>query len=82
MTDQCSSSGNGYPSDCEVLAGYRSKARERDEMKNDPYRLRAMAKAKEIKLLLVSFKSSGVAKKSSWTVRQLKRKHVLVVITR
>jgi len=53
MVDQCSTSGNGYPSDCEVLAGYRAKARERDEMKNDPYRLQAMAKAKEIKLLLL-----------------------------
>jgi len=53
MTDHCSSPGNGYPSDCEVLAGYRAKARAQDEQKNDPYRLRAMAKAKEIKLLLL-----------------------------
>jgi len=53
MPDHCSSSDNGYPSDCDVLAGYRAKARQRDNMKNDPYRLRAMAKGRDIKLLLL-----------------------------
>ncbi len=53
MADQCSPSGNGYPSDCEVLAGYRTKTRERNDLKNDPYRLRAMEKAKDIELLIL-----------------------------
>jgi 3-deoxy-D-manno-octulosonate 8-phosphate phosphatase (KDO 8-P phosphatase) len=53
MADNCSTSSSHYPSDCEILEGYRTKARERDSEKNDPYRLRALAKAKEIKMLLL-----------------------------
>ncbi len=53
MADNCSTSPTNYPSDCEILEGYRTKARERDSEKDDPYRLRALARAKEIKLLLL-----------------------------
>jgi 3-deoxy-D-manno-octulosonate 8-phosphate phosphatase (KDO 8-P phosphatase) len=53
MADNCSTSPTPYPSDCEILEGYRTKARERDSEKDDPYRLRALARAKEIKLLLL-----------------------------
>jgi 3-deoxy-D-manno-octulosonate 8-phosphate phosphatase (KDO 8-P phosphatase) len=53
MADQCSTSPTGYPSDCEVLEGYRAAARERDMLKNDPQRKRALAKAAPIKLLLL-----------------------------
>lgn len=53
MADQCPTSPNGYPSDCEVLEGYRTAARERDMLKNDPQRKRALAKAAPIKLLLL-----------------------------
>lgn len=56
MSDQCPNSPNspvGYPSDCEILEGYRTRARERDSRMNDPHRRRALAKAKEIKLLLL-----------------------------
>jgi 3-deoxy-D-manno-octulosonate 8-phosphate phosphatase (KDO 8-P phosphatase) len=53
MADHCSQSPTAYPSDCEILEGYRAKARERDSLANNPHRLRALAKAKEIKLLLL-----------------------------
>ena len=53
MADQCSTSPTGYPSDCEVLEGYRAAARERDKLKNDPQRKRALTKAAPIKLLLL-----------------------------
>jgi 3-deoxy-D-manno-octulosonate 8-phosphate phosphatase (KDO 8-P phosphatase) len=53
MADNCSTSPTPYPSDCEILEGYRTKARERDSEKDDPYRQRALARAKEIKLLLL-----------------------------
>jgi 3-deoxy-D-manno-octulosonate 8-phosphate phosphatase (KDO 8-P phosphatase) len=53
MADQCSTSPGTYPSDCELLEGYRTKAREKGSQENDPYRQRALAKAKEIKLLLL-----------------------------
>jgi len=53
MADNCSTSPTQYPSDCEVLEGYRTRARERGYEKDDPYRLRALARAKEIKLLLL-----------------------------
>ena len=53
MADQCSHSPTDYPSDCEILEGYRTKARERDSQASDPHRLRALAKAKDIKLLLL-----------------------------
>ncbi len=54
MTDNsCPTSPTGYPSDCEILEGYRSRVRGRSSQKNDPQRVRALAKAKEIKLLLL-----------------------------
>ena len=53
MSDQCSNPPTGYPSDCEILDGYRTKARERESRQNDPLRKLALAKAKEIKLLLL-----------------------------
>ena len=53
MSEQCSTSPNGYPSDCEVLEGYRTMARKRGAQKNDPRYQRALAKAKEIRLLLL-----------------------------
>ncbi len=53
MADQCTPSSSDYPSDCEVLAGYRARNRERQEQKNDPYRQRAMARGANIKLLLL-----------------------------
>jgi 3-deoxy-D-manno-octulosonate 8-phosphate phosphatase (KDO 8-P phosphatase) len=53
MSDQCSKSPSGYPSDCDILDAYRTKARERESQVNDPHRQRALAKAKEIKLLLL-----------------------------
>lgn len=53
MAEQCSSTANGYPSDCEVMEGYRTMAREREARQDDPYRRRALVKAKEIRLLLL-----------------------------
>jgi 3-deoxy-D-manno-octulosonate 8-phosphate phosphatase (KDO 8-P phosphatase) len=53
MADQCSSTGAGYPSDCEVMEGYRAIARDKARRENDPERLRALARAKDIKLLLL-----------------------------
>jgi 3-deoxy-D-manno-octulosonate 8-phosphate phosphatase (KDO 8-P phosphatase) len=53
MSDQCSNPPTGYPSDCDILDGYRTKARERDSQVVDQNRNRALAKAKEIKLLLL-----------------------------
>jgi 3-deoxy-D-manno-octulosonate 8-phosphate phosphatase (KDO 8-P phosphatase) len=53
MSDQCPTSPSGYPSDCEVLEGYRSIARERGMQMNEPQRQRALAKARDIKLLLL-----------------------------
>jgi len=53
MSDQCPPSTSGYPSDCEVMEGLRTIARKRSEQQPDPARTRALAKAKEIKLLLL-----------------------------
>ncbi|TKB26258.1 3-deoxy-D-manno-octulosonate 8-phosphate phosphatase [Desulfopila sp. IMCC35006] len=53
MADNCPPSPTDYPSDCEILEGYRTRVRERDSRKNDPQRVRALAKAREIKLLLL-----------------------------
>lgn len=53
MSEQCPVSPTAYPSDCEVLEGYRTKARERSAQQNDPGYIRALAKAKEIHLLLL-----------------------------
>ncbi len=51
--NSCPTSPTGYPSDCEILEGYRTRVRERNDQKNDPQRVRALARAKEIKLLLL-----------------------------
>ena len=53
MADNCPPSPTDYPSDCEILEGYRTRVRERDSRKKDPQRVRALAKAREIKLLLL-----------------------------
>ena len=53
MSDQCPTSPSGYPSDCEVLEGYRTIARERGMQMKEPQRQRALAKARDIKLLLL-----------------------------
>jgi 3-deoxy-D-manno-octulosonate 8-phosphate phosphatase (KDO 8-P phosphatase) len=56
MADQCfnpSAGSASYPSDCEILENYRTRVRERDSQSNDPLRKRALAKAKDVKLLLL-----------------------------
>ncbi len=53
MVDNCPPSPTGYPSDCEILEGYRTRVREKNSQKNDPQRVLALARAKEIKLLLL-----------------------------
>ncbi len=53
MSDYCTPSSTTYPTDCEVTEGYRTMARQRAEQKPDPNRIRAIARAKEIKLLLL-----------------------------
>lgn len=53
MADSCTPSPTAYPSDCEVMEGYRAMARKRSEQDQDPTRIRALARAKEIKLLLL-----------------------------
>ncbi|MGB3210801.1 MAG: HAD hydrolase family protein [Desulforhopalus sp.] len=53
MADQCPTSPTGYPSDCEILDGYRTRVRERVNKMDDPHYIRALAKAKEIELLLL-----------------------------
>ncbi len=52
MSDNCSSPTD-YPSDCEILEGYRTRVREKIETKMTPEYKRAMAKAKDIELLLL-----------------------------
>ncbi|MCP3891166.1 MAG: HAD hydrolase family protein [Desulfobulbaceae bacterium] len=56
MSSDCPTSPNSpeaYPSDCEVLEGYRARAREKEVAKNDPERKRALSRATNIKLLLL-----------------------------
>ncbi|MBU1568624.1 MAG: HAD hydrolase family protein [Proteobacteria bacterium] len=53
MSDQCSSSDSQYPSDCEVMEGYRTIAREKANRVSHPERKLALAKAKDIRLLLL-----------------------------
>ena len=53
MTSHCSSTPPGYPSDCEVMEGYRTMARERETRPIDQNRQRVFARAKEIRLLLL-----------------------------
>jgi len=54
MSDSCSSPpGSAYPSDCELMQGYRTIARKRTSLSPSPDRQLALARAKEIKLLLL-----------------------------
>lgn len=53
MANQCPTSPTAYPSDCEVLEGYRTRARERDSRADDPQRQLALEKARDIQLLLL-----------------------------
>jgi 3-deoxy-D-manno-octulosonate 8-phosphate phosphatase (KDO 8-P phosphatase) len=57
MSDQCfnppASCSADYPSDCEILENYRTRVREKGSQSNDPVRKRALAKAKDVKLLLL-----------------------------
>ena len=53
MSDHCSSPGSPYPSDCEVMEGYRAIAREKASRATNSERRRALAKAKDIRLLLL-----------------------------
>ena len=53
MSDPCSPPASGYPSDCEVLEGLRSRSQARAAGAEDPRRRLALAKAREIKLLLL-----------------------------
>lgn len=52
MSD-CPSSPSEYPSDCQILESMRTRVREKSSRHVDEYRLRALAKAKNIKLLLL-----------------------------
>lgn len=53
MSDHCPTSPTDYPSDCELLEGYRTRARERDSRADDPQRKLALEKARDIQLLLL-----------------------------
>lgn len=54
MSDSCPPAGTpSYPSDCEVMEGYRSLARDKASAAPDPGRLRAIARAKTVRLLLL-----------------------------
>lgn len=52
MSD-CSSRPGDYPSDCQILEDMRTRVREKAENPIDENRKRALAKAKEIKLVLL-----------------------------
>ncbi len=53
MSDQCAPGKSPYPSDCEIMEGYRSIAREKSARTHAPERALAIAKAKDIRLLLL-----------------------------
>jgi 3-deoxy-D-manno-octulosonate 8-phosphate phosphatase (KDO 8-P phosphatase) len=53
MADQCPTSPTAYPSDCELLEGYRTRARQRDSRADEPRRKIALEKARDIQLLLL-----------------------------
>lgn len=53
MSDHCSTPPSGYPSDCEILEGYRERSREKLTDQTSLQYKRALAKAKELKLLLL-----------------------------
>lgn len=52
MSD-CGRGSENYPSDCELLEGYRSMARNRPKFEDNPEVKRALPKAENIKLLLL-----------------------------
>lgn len=52
MTD-CASKPGEYPSDCQILEDMKTRVREKAEMPVDETRKRALAKAKDIKLVLL-----------------------------
>lgn len=56
MASDCSGSpdsNNPYPSDCEILESYRARVREKSTKEIDPMRKRALARAENIRLLLL-----------------------------
>jgi 3-deoxy-D-manno-octulosonate 8-phosphate phosphatase (KDO 8-P phosphatase) len=53
MSAPCSPPASGYPSDCEVLEGLRTRSQAKTAVAEDPRRSLALAKAREIKLLLL-----------------------------
>ena len=54
MSSPCSSSQPGsYPSDCEILEGYRTRAREKAHLSRESYDTRVLEKAKHIRILLL-----------------------------
>lgn len=53
MSDTCGSSGQDYLSDCDLLAAYRNRSRDKAQMKNDPMMKVLLEKAKQIQLLLL-----------------------------
>lgn len=53
MNNQPPPSDKSYPSDCEILEGYRSRTRERAEHQNSAEENLLLAKAKSIELLLL-----------------------------
>lgn len=53
MSDPCSPPASGYPSDCEVLEGLRTRSQAKTTVTEDPRRRLALAKARDIKLLLL-----------------------------
>ncbi len=53
MPDNCPTSPTGYPSDCEILEGYRTRAREKNSGVASPDRALARARAKDVELLLL-----------------------------
>jgi len=53
MADQCPTFPTAYPSDCELLEGYRSRGRKRESRTGDVQRKIALEKARDIQLLLL-----------------------------
>lgn len=52
MSD-CTSSNDGYPTDCQILEGYRTRVREKNEAANSKEMQLVLAKASPVKLLLL-----------------------------
>lgn len=53
MAEHCPTSPTDYPSDCELLEGYRTRSRQRASRADDPQRKLALEKARDIQLLLL-----------------------------